>query len=84
MHSLQDFAKYKKVALKKPTVTQWIPDIPSLVLGAVLGSAFTFAAFSKINIAQISNVPATNELVVEQAQEKSMKFEFYGVLKNGE
>ena len=82
MYGLQDFAKYKKVVLEKPAATQWIPEIPSLVLGAVLGSVFTFAALSKINTAQISNVPATNELVVEQAQEKSMKFEFYGVLKN--
>ena len=82
MHGLQDFAKHKKVALKKPTVTKWIPDIPSLLLGAVLGTVFTFAALSKINTAQITKVPVTNELVVEQAQEKSMKFEFYGVLKN--
>ena len=79
---MQEFAKYKKVVLEKPAATQWIPEIPSLVLGAVLGSVFTFAALSKINTAQISNVPATSELVAEQLREQSIKFEFYDVLKS--
>ena len=82
MYGLQDFAKYKKLVLEKPVATQWITEIPSLVLGAVLGSVFTFSALSKINTAQISNVPATSELVEEQPLEQSIKFEFYDVLKN--
>ena len=82
MHGLQDFAKYKKVVLEKPAATQWIPVIPSLALGAVLGSVFTFSALSKINTTQISNVPVTSELVAEQPREQSIKFEFYTVLKN--
>ena len=82
MHSPQDFAKYKKMVLKKPAAIQWVPGIPSLLRGALLGLVFTFAALSKINTAQISNVPATSELVAEQIREQSIKFEFYDVLKN--
>jgi len=49
MHSLQDFAKYKKMVLKKPAAIQWVPDIPSLLLGALLGLVFSSAALSKMS-----------------------------------
>ena len=59
MFSVQDFAKYQNAVPTKPTVTLWTPSIPSLVLGAVLGSVFTFTALSKMSTAQIYDVPAT-------------------------
>ena len=82
MHEMQDFAKYKKVILKKPTATQWIPDIPSVLLGAVLGSIITVIALAYTEAVPVSNLYEENELVTEQIQGQSLKFEFYGVLKN--
>ena len=53
---MQDFAKYKKVILKKPTATLWIPDIPSVVLGAVLGSIITVIALGYTEAVPVSNL----------------------------
>ena len=82
MHGLQDFAKYKKVVLEKPEEAQWMPEIPSLALGAVIGSIITVIALSYTEAMPGSNLLEENELVKEQIQSPSVKFEFYGVLKN--
>ena len=82
MHSPQDFAKYKKMVLKKPAAIQWVPDIPSLLLGALLGLVFSSAALSKMSTIKTPNSLETSILVAEQPEEKLFKFDFYDVLKN--
>jgi hypothetical protein len=75
MHSLQDFAKYKKMVLKKPAAIQWVPDIPSLLLGALLGLVFSSAALSKMSTIKIPNALETSILVAEQPKEKLLSHE---------
>ncbi len=82
MYGLQDFAKYKKVVLEKPEEAQWIPEIPSLALGAVLGSIITLIALSYTESESVPDLLEESELVAEQIQSSSVKFEFYGLLKN--
>ena len=82
MYGLQDFAKYKKVVLEKPAEAQWMPELPSLTLGAVLGSIITVIALGYTEAVPVSNLLEESELVAEQIQSSSVKFEFYGLLKN--
>ena len=82
MHGLQDFAKYRIRASTKPTEAQWIPEIPSLALGAVLGSIITLIALSYTESESVPDLLEESELVAEQIQSSSVKFEFYGLLKN--
>jgi len=84
MHGTQDFAKYLNAVPSKPAVTLWMPDIPSLLLGAVLGPVFTLAASSKMSTIKVPNTLEPSQLVAEQPREQSIKFEFYEVLKKGQ
>jgi hypothetical protein len=81
-YGLQDFAKYKKVMLEKPAEAQWIPEIPSLALGAVIGSIITLIALRHTEAVPVPNLLEEAELIAEQIQSQSVKFEFYGLLKN--
>lgn len=80
---MQDFAKYRTRASTNPTEAQWIPEIPSLVLGAVLGSIFTIMAMATIDsdATPAPNLSNETELLAEQLQSQTVKFEFYDVLK---
>ena len=82
MHEMRDFAKYRTRASTNPTEAQWVPDIPSLLLGALLGLVFSSAALSKMSTIKTPNALETSILVAEQPEEKLFKFDFYDVLKN--
>jgi len=84
MHEMQDFAKYRTRASTSPAEAQWMPDIPSLLLGAVLGLVFTSAALSKMSTIKIPTALEPSQLVAEQPREQSIKFQFYEVLKKGQ
>lgn len=79
---MRDFAKYRTRASTNPTEAQWVPDIPSLLLGALLGLVFSSAALSKMSTIKTPNALETSILVAEQPEEKLFKFDFYDVLKN--
>jgi hypothetical protein len=82
MHEMQDFAKYRTRASTNPAEAEWMPDIPSLLLGALLGLVFSSAALSKMSTIKTPNALETSILVAEQPEEKLFKFDFYDVLKN--
>jgi len=79
---MQDFAKYRTRASTNPAEAEWMPDIPSLLLGALLGLVFSSAALSKMSTIKTPNALETSILVAEQPEEKLFKFDFYDVLKN--
>lgn len=79
---MQDFVKYRTRASTNPTEAQWIPEIPSLALGAVLGSIITLIALSYTESESVPDLLEESELVAEQIQSSSVKFEFYDLLKN--
>ena len=79
---MQDFAKYRTRASTNPAEAEWMPDIPSLLLGALLGLVFSSAALSKMSTTKTPNALETSILVAEQPEEKLFKFDFYDVLKN--
>lgn len=82
MYGLQDFAKYKKVVLEKPAEAQWMLELPSLALGAVIGSIITLIALSYTESESVPDLLEESEFDEKQIQGQSLKFEFYGVLKN--
>ena len=83
VHEMQDFAKYRTRASTNPAEAQWMPEIPSLALGAALGSIFTIMAMATIDsdATPAPNLSNETELLAEQLQSQTVKFEFYDVLK---
>ncbi|MDB4136696.1 hypothetical protein N9762_01005 [Gammaproteobacteria bacterium] len=59
-----------------------MPEIPSLALGAIIGSIITLIALSYTEAAPAPNSLEEIALVAEQMQSQSVKFQFYDVLKN--
>ena len=83
---MQDFASYRNtpnpVALEAHD-TDWSPDIPSLVLGVLIGFFVAIIGFNLVEYragqAVLVEVPA-----VEEIEDKSFVFEFYEALKSYE
>jgi len=81
---MQDFASYRNtpdsVALEAHD-TDWTPDIPSLVLGVLIGFFVAIIGFNLVEYraeqAVFVEVP-----VVEEIEDKSFVFEFYDELKS--
>ena len=81
---MQDFASYRNtpdsVALEAHD-TDWTPDIPSLVLGVLIGFFVAIMGFNLVEYragqAVLVEVP-----VVEEIEDKSFVFEFYDELKS--
>jgi hypothetical protein len=83
---MQDFASYRNTpnpVASEAHDTDWTPDIPSLVLGVLIGF---FVAIIGFNLAEyragqavLVEVPA-----VEEIEDKSFVFEFYEALKDYE
>ena len=81
---MQDFANYRNTpnpVASEAHDTDWTPDIPSLVLGVLIGF---FVAIIGFNLAEyragqavLVEVPA-----VEEIEDKSFVFEFYDELKS--
>ena len=81
---MQDFASYRNtpdsVALEAHD-TDWTPDIPSLVLGVLIGFFVAIIGFNLVEYragqAVFVEVPA-----VEEIEDKPFVFEFYDELKS--
>ena len=82
---MQDFASYRNSldsVASEAHDTEWTPDIPSLVLGVLIGF---FVAIIGFNLAEyragqavLVEVPA----VIEEVVKKPFVFEFYDELKS--
>ena len=80
---MQDFASYRNTpnpVASEAHDTDWTPDIPSLVLGVLIGFFVAIMGFKLVEYragqAVLVEVPA-----VEEIEDKSFVFEFYEALK---
>ena len=81
---MQDFASYRNtpnLVASEAHDTDWTPDIPSLVLGVLIGFFVAIIGFNLVEYragqAVLVEVPA-----VEEIEDKSFVFEFYDELKS--
>ena len=81
---MQDFASYRNTpdsVASEAHDTDWTPDIPSLVLGVLIGFFVAIIGFNLVEYragqAMLVEVP-----VVEETEDKSFVFEFYDELKS--
>ena len=82
---MQDFANYREHTdseASRAYNAAWSPDIPSLVIGILLGVAACLAglkvAQTKADQAVFIEVP----VILEEADEKPLEFDFYEALKS--
>jgi len=81
---MQDFASCRNTpnsGASEAYSTDWTPDIPSLVLGVIIGF---FVAIIGFNLAEYRAGQAVlvEVPVVEEIEDKSFVFEFYDELKS--
>jgi len=81
---MQDFASYRNTPnpmASEANNTDWTPDIPSLVLGVLIGFFVAIIGFNLVEYraeqAVFVEVPA-----IEEIEDKSFVFEFYDELKS--
>ena len=81
---MQDFASYRNtpdsVALEAHD-TDWTPDIPSLVLGVLIGFFVAIIGFNLVEY-RAEHAVFVEVPVVEEIEDKSFVFEFYDELKS--
>ena len=84
---MHDFASYRNTTYledSKPEVSEWTPDIPSVMLGVIAG---VFLAIIGSKVAEYRAEQATfveAPAVEEEVEDKSFVFEFYEALKDYE
>ena len=85
MDVMQDFggSRYEGVkGVRQISSAPWRPEIISLLLGLILGICIGIVA-SNLNIAQDGGESSAEiQSMEEVSQDKSVKFQFYDVLKN--
>ena len=81
---MQDFTSYRNTTYlenSKPDASEWTPDIPSVMLGFLVGVFVAIIGFKvaeyRAEQAVLVEVPA----VEEEVEEKSFVFDFYEALK---
>ena len=80
---MQDFAKYKNISdltTVETNIAEWTPDIPSVVMGILVGVFATIIGF-KVSESHKSQVSLVETPVIEKAQEEPFVFDFYHALK---
>ena len=82
---MQDFASYRNTpdsVASEAYSTEWSPDIPSLVLGVLIGFFVAIIGFNLVEYradqAMLVEVPA----VIEEVVKKPFVFEFYEILRS--
>ena len=80
---MQDFASYRNPTYledSEPEATEWTPDIPSLLMGFVIG-AFVVIVGCKVGQYREAQSAAIEAPVVETVEEEPFKLDFYEALK---
>ena len=80
---MQDFASYrnpKYLEASEPEATEWTPDIPSLMMGFVIGAFVVMVGFKVVEYRE-TQAAAIETPVVEAVEETPFKFDFYEALK---
>ena len=79
---MQDFASYRNptyIEDSEPEATEWNPDIPSLMMGFVVGTFVVMVGFKVVEYREAQG--AIEAPVVEKVEEKPFVLEFYEALK---
>jgi len=80
---MQDFASYRNPAYledSEPEVAEWTPDIPSLMMGVIIGAFVVIVGFKVVEYRE-AQAAAIEVPVVETVEEKPFKLDFYEALK---
>ena len=84
---MQDFASYRNTpdsVTSEAYSTDWTPDIPSLVLGVLIGFFVAIIGFNLVEYRADQAMLVEAPAVLEEVEEKSFVFEFYEALKSYE
>ena len=82
---MHDFANYRSttdLVSSRPDVSEWSPDIPSLMMGVIVGVFVAIIGFKVAEYRAEQAVLVEAPAVEEEVEEKSFMFEFYEVLRN--
>ena len=80
---MQDFGSYRNPTYledSEPEATEWTPDIPSLMMGVIIG-AFVIIVGVKVVEYSEAQAAAIEAPVVETVEEKPFVLDFYEALK---
>ena len=80
---MPDFASYRNptyIRDSEPEVTEWTPDIPSLMMGFVVGTFVVMVGFKVVEYRE-AQAAAIEAPVAETVEERSFKLDFYEALK---
>ena len=83
---MQDFANYRNSTYlenSEPEATEWIPDIPSLLMGFVIGAFVVIVGFKVVEYRE-TQAAAIEAPVVETVEERLFKLHFYEALQTYE
>ena len=82
---MQDFVNYREHTdseASRAYSAGWSPDIPSLVIGILLGVAACLAGLRVAQTKADQAVFIETPIILEEVAEKPFVFEFYDILKN--
>ena len=80
---MQDFAIARKdnsIHTEQEVWLEWSPDIPSVVIGVLLGAFLAVLGFKVADYRMNQSMPL-EPVTVEEVKEKPFVFEFYDALK---
>ena len=82
---MQDFANYREArnsGASRAYSTAWSPDIPSLVIGILLGVAACLVGLKVAQTKADQTVFIEAPIIIEELVEKPLEFDFYEALKS--
>ena len=82
---MQDFASYREHTdseASRAYNATWSPDMPSLVIGILLGVAVCLAGLKVTQTKADQAVFIEAPIILEEAVEKPLEFDFYEALKS--
>lgn len=80
---MHDFFSYRNTTCledSEPEATEWNPDIPSLLMGFVIGAFVVVVGFKVVEYRE-TQAAASEAPVVEMVEEAPFKLDFYEALK---
>ena len=79
---MQDFANCREHADLKVSRAAWSADIPSLLLGVLLGVAVCLGGLKAVQARTEQAVIIETPIIIEEPVEKPLEFDFYDALKS--
>ena len=79
---MQDFVNYREARDSVASRASWSPDIPSLVIGILLGVAACLVGLKVVQARTEQAVIIETPIIIEEPVEKPLEFDFYDALKS--